>query len=112
MKDPSKPELALPGKTVLITGAGRGIGLDVVDSFSKAQAKNIILTGRSEASLVDAKAKFEKTYPKVQFIIATVDIGVPASVDALFSGLKGKVQQIGICLLLLMVFSLTSFQIF
>jgi len=42
-----------------------------------------------------AKATFEKTYPKVQFITASVDIGVPESVDRLFEGLREKVDTIG-----------------
>jgi len=94
--DPSKPSLALPGKVVLVTGGGRGIGLSIADAFAKAQVKTIILTGRTESSLTSAKDKFSKQYPKVAFLTSSVDIGSPESVDALFKSLGGKINQIDI----------------
>ncbi|KAG8751091.1 hypothetical protein FRC14_008145 [Serendipita sp. 396] len=94
--DSTKPELSLAGKTVLVTGAGRGIGLSITEAFAQAKAKTIILTGRSESSLVNAKTSFEVSFPTVEFVTATVDIGSPESVDALFDGLKGKVNQIDV----------------
>ncbi|KAG8829792.1 hypothetical protein FRC17_006027 [Serendipita sp. 399] len=94
--DPTKPELSLTGKTVLVTGAGRGIGVAITEAFAQAKAKTIILTGRSENSLSQAKASLESTFPHVQFLSSAVDIGVPESVDALFANLKDKVDQIDI----------------
>ncbi|KAG8803563.1 hypothetical protein FRC18_007287 [Serendipita sp. 400] len=94
--DSTKPELSLAGKTVLVTGAGRGIGLSITEAFAQAKAKTIILTGRSENSLVNAKTSFEVSFPTVEFVTATVDIGSAESVDALFDGLKGKVNQIDV----------------
>ncbi|KAG8819593.1 hypothetical protein FRC19_009676, partial [Serendipita sp. 401] len=88
--DSTKPELSLAGKTVLVTGAGRGIGLSITEAFAQANAKTIILTGRSENSLVNAKTSFEVSFPTVEFVMAIVDIGSAESVDALFDGLKGK----------------------
>ncbi|KIM21834.1 hypothetical protein M408DRAFT_333213 [Serendipita vermifera MAFF 305830] len=94
--DPTNPALALTGKTVLVTGGGRGIGVSIVEAFAKAQAKSIILTGRTESSLVAAKEKFTKAFPGVQFIASAVDIGVPESVDAMFKSLNGKVEHIDV----------------
>ncbi|CAG8685710.1 1867_t:CDS:2, partial [Acaulospora colombiana] len=81
--DPTKPELSVKNKVVLVTGGGRGIGINIVESFAKAQAKTIILTGRSESSLLSTKASLEKTYPETTFIPSTVDIASPESVDNL-----------------------------
>jgi len=96
-QDPSKPSLALPGKTVLVTGGGRGIGVSIVEAFAKAQAKTIILTGRDEPSLTAAKDKFSSVYPDIEFLALKADIGVPESVEVLFQSLNGKVKQIGRC---------------
>lgn len=94
--DPTKPSLALPGKTVLVTGAARGIGITIVESFAKAHAKTIILVGRSASALSSAQTKFEQSFPDVHFIAVPTDIGEPQSVDALFAGLKTQVDHIDI----------------
>jgi len=91
--DPSNPSLSLQGKTVLIAGAGRGIGSGVVDAFVQAKVKTLILVGRSQASLDSIK----KTIPKeIEAIDISTDIGQAKSVEALFEGLKGKVDKIDI----------------
>jgi NAD(P)-dependent dehydrogenase (short-subunit alcohol dehydrogenase family) len=99
LKDPTQPALSVAGKTVLVTGAARGLGVTIVDSFAKAHAKAIVLTGRAEVPLNDARVRLEKEYPKTKFIAVSVDIGVPESVTAMFEHLKGHVQQLGIFLL-------------
>ncbi|KAJ5627008.1 hypothetical protein N7528_004435 [Penicillium herquei] len=48
---PRRPELNAAGKTVIITGAGSGIGQATAVAFSKAGAANIVLIGRTEATL-------------------------------------------------------------
>ena len=42
---------ALTGKTVLITGASRGIGFAITRTFAAENAKKIILVGRGEDAL-------------------------------------------------------------
>jgi NAD(P)-dependent dehydrogenase (short-subunit alcohol dehydrogenase family) len=95
LQDPTKPELALNEKVVLITGGGRGIGVSIVEAFAKARAKTIILTGRSEAGLANTKNSLESSYPETTFIPISVDIGSEESVDNLYKSLKGKVDHIG-----------------
>ncbi|KAF7716067.1 Uncharacterized protein PECH_008711 [Penicillium ucsense] len=48
---PHRPELAATGKTIIIAGAGSGIGRATAQSFAKAGAQKIVLIGRTEASL-------------------------------------------------------------
>ncbi|KAJ5495923.1 hypothetical protein N7539_001039 [Penicillium diatomitis] len=48
---PHRPESAATGKTIIITGAGSGIGRATAQSFAKAGAQKIVLIGRTEASL-------------------------------------------------------------
>jgi NADP-dependent 3-hydroxy acid dehydrogenase YdfG len=68
-----------------------------VESFAKAQAKIIILTGRSEStvSALPNKMEFEKKYPTTQFIGLPLDVALEESVNKLFSSLKDIVDKIG-----------------
>ncbi|KAM7184207.1 hypothetical protein V8F20_012309 [Naviculisporaceae sp. PSN 640] len=48
---PSRPELSVAGKTVVIIGAGSGIGRETTLAFAAAGAARIALLGRTKASL-------------------------------------------------------------
>ncbi|KAB8269090.1 putative NADP(+)-dependent dehydrogenase [Aspergillus minisclerotigenes] len=50
---PTRPELSAAGKTVIITGAGSGIGRATASAFAQAGASHIALIGRNEAKLVE-----------------------------------------------------------
>ncbi|CAD6591509.1 MAG: hypothetical protein ASARMPRED_005468 [Alectoria sarmentosa] len=52
---PSRSELSVAGKTVIITGAGSGIGRETAFAFANAGAKRLILLGRNEPSLEETK---------------------------------------------------------
>ena len=53
--------IKLDGKVVIITGGGRGIGFGLSTAFAKAGAK-LVITGRTESTLLSAKEEFEKNY--------------------------------------------------
>lgn len=48
-------------KVVIITGGGTGIGFGITTAYAKEGA-NLVITGRTESRLIDAKAKLEKEY--------------------------------------------------
>ncbi|KAL9118806.1 MAG: hypothetical protein Q9187_004638, partial [Circinaria calcarea] len=52
---PSRPELSVAGKTVVVTGAGSGIGRETAFAFVNAGAKQIALLGRNEQNLMETK---------------------------------------------------------
>jgi NAD(P)-dependent dehydrogenase (short-subunit alcohol dehydrogenase family) len=54
--NPSNPDLSQTGKTVIITGAGSGIGRATALAFAKAGASRLILTGRTESRLEETKS--------------------------------------------------------
>lgn len=51
----------LDGKTAIITGGGKGIGFGLARAFAKEGA-NLVLTGRTESRLVNAKEVLEKEF--------------------------------------------------
>ncbi|GLI76362.1 hypothetical protein PoHVEF18_004634 [Penicillium ochrochloron] len=53
---PLRAELSAAGKTIIITGAGSGIGRATAQSFDKAGASKIVLIGRNEATLRETQA--------------------------------------------------------
>lgn len=67
------------GKVVLITGGGRGIGKGISTAFAKEGA-NLVITGRTEATLESAKADLEKNYG-VKVLAVAADGGNEAAVE-------------------------------
>ncbi|KAH7390110.1 hypothetical protein BKA64DRAFT_757152 [Cadophora sp. MPI-SDFR-AT-0126] len=51
---PSRPELSLAGKSVVITGGGSGIGLAITKSVAKAGASHVAILGRRAEVLAEA----------------------------------------------------------
>lgn len=63
----------LKDKVVIITGGGKGLGFGISTAFAKEGA-NLVLTGRTESSIVEAKEKLEKEYG-VKVLAITADGG-------------------------------------
>ena len=79
----------LKGKTAIITGAGRAvlsdgkcgsIGYGIATAYAKEGA-NLVITGRNEQKLLDAKAELEKNY-KVKVLTLVADINAGADNEA------------------------------
>ncbi|KAI0101451.1 putative NADP(+)-dependent dehydrogenase [Hypoxylon sp. NC0597] len=68
---PQRPELSVSGKTVIITGAGSGIGRETAIAFASAGAAKIALLGRTAASLQETALLIPK---ETQTSIHAVDI--------------------------------------
>lgn len=64
----------------LVTGGGSGIGLGLVDEFIKGGCSKVLITGRREAVLMEAAAK----YPgKVHYLVS--DVGSAKDRESLFA---------------------------
>lgn len=51
----------LEGKVAIITGGGKGIGFGLAQAFAR-EGSDLVLTGRTESRLLDAKARLETEY--------------------------------------------------
>jgi NAD(P)-dependent dehydrogenase (short-subunit alcohol dehydrogenase family) len=68
------PAISASGKSIFITGSGKGIGEAIALEFARAGARAIVLTGRTAASLESCKAKIAALSPDTQVEAIVVDI--------------------------------------
>ena len=86
--DPAHPELSTEGKVVFITGGGSGLGPRLIHSLAKSGATNIVIIGRTEATLESAKKTVEAQYSGVSVLALTTDISDQKEVNAAFTSTK------------------------
>ncbi len=60
------PNLQQPGKVVLITGAGRGLGRSMAIQYAHANVSAIILSARTESELDEVEEQVKKTNSNVK----------------------------------------------
>ncbi|RFU76915.1 short-chain dehydrogenase [Trichoderma arundinaceum] len=86
--NPTRPELSVTGKTVVITGGGSGgIGGGIARSFAKAGASRIALLGRREAPLQETKEQIAKI-SESQVLVVPADMADDASVKNAFETIR------------------------
>jgi NAD(P)-dependent dehydrogenase (short-subunit alcohol dehydrogenase family) len=76
-----KDKINLEGKTVLIVGAGRGIGRRTAELFSEADAK-VVISSRNEPELAELEYKLN-TNGNQNVLAIAADAGLEADVKAL-----------------------------
>ena len=72
--DPKRPELSVKGKTVIITGAGAGIGREIAIEFALAGPKDIHVIGRTKSTLEETKSIIAKQAPNVPIVVHIADV--------------------------------------
>src|ERR1043165_7705885 len=91
-------DLDLTGKTALVTGSTRGIGLATAIGLAQMGAE-VIVNGREQASVVEAAAKVRAAAPTAEVHSAVVDLGNAegcAALIALFPDVDILVNNLGI----------------
>ncbi|KAI1863129.1 uncharacterized protein JN550_009865 [Neoarthrinium moseri] len=90
--DPTKPEIALDGKVVVITGASRGIGAKAfAPAFSKAGVKALVLIATSVSKLYAVEDEVKLINPSIQTLSLAVDITDNVSVEKAFSKIEKEI---------------------
>jgi FlaA1/EpsC-like NDP-sugar epimerase len=62
------------GRTVLVTGAGGSIGMELCRQVAHRRPRRLVLLGHGENSLYEAAGRLREMYPQVEMPIALVDI--------------------------------------
>lgn len=79
-------KIDLSGKVALVTASTGGIGFAIAQGLAECGAE-IVLNGRSEATLAHAQQKLNAAVPGVKIHSAIADLGSAQGVDTLLKGL-------------------------
>lgn len=90
---PRSSKLRLTGRVALITGASRGIGLEIARALARERC-NLILTARDERRLNQLSGELSRH--KIRIFTQTCDVRDPYSVDDLFRAIRGKFRALDI----------------
>ena len=82
--------------TILITGAGSGIGKATAETFAQASAATIVLVGRNAAKLDTVKQDLAAKYPACKVLTESCDVSSEVSVDALFARLEQQTIEVDV----------------
>ncbi|KAK3110923.1 hypothetical protein LTR53_014306, partial [Teratosphaeriaceae sp. CCFEE 6253] len=72
--DPSRLELSVKGKTVVVSGGGAGIGRGIAQAFVDAGASAIAIIGRRQALLDEAKVLITDKHPGCKVSTHSADV--------------------------------------
>ncbi len=93
MSTPIRQLLDLSGKTALITGGSRGLGLQIAESLGEAGAR-ILLTSRKADDLAQAVATLKDKGVAAEFVAA--DASEPAEIERLADAAVQRLGQVDI----------------
>jgi NAD(P)-dependent dehydrogenase (short-subunit alcohol dehydrogenase family) len=88
--------ISASGKTIFITGGGKGIGEAIALEYARAGARAITLTGRTATSLDSCKAKIAALSPDTQVEVIVVDITDVSGITEAFRTATGRFGPIDI----------------
>lgn len=78
--DPTKSDLSQPGKTVLITGAGRGIGRSIALRYAEAGVSSIVLCARTVSELDEVEQSILAINSKITVAKHQLDVSSATNV--------------------------------
>ena len=93
---PSRPELSVAGKVILITGAGSGIGPHLTSAFAVAGSRKLALLGRTLSTLLSTKTSLEADHPGIEVLAFVADVTDAAAVHQALAKTKEKLGPIDV----------------
>ena len=93
---PTRPDLSVAGKSIVITGGGTGIGKAAAIAFAQAGAKSVSIVGRRLDRLQTAAAVIMAANPSTQVVLQTGDVtnrpSLEAALHAIVAETGGKID--------------------
>ncbi|KAH7008824.1 hypothetical protein EDB80DRAFT_751391 [Ilyonectria destructans] len=74
----------LTGKSILVTGASRGVGECITRQIAAAGAQRIAILDRDKARIEDSKKRFSEEFPNTAFVAFAADITDEKATEAVF----------------------------
>ncbi|MCJ1295750.1 hypothetical protein MMC34_007314 [Xylographa carneopallida] len=93
---PSRPELSLSGKVILVTGAGSAIRPYLTSAFAVAGSRKLAFVGRTLSTLESTEASLEAEFPNIDVIAFVAEITDAAAVNKALAETKKKLGRIDI----------------
>ncbi|RSL56834.1 hypothetical protein CEP53_006681 [Fusarium sp. AF-6] len=88
---PTRPELSVTGKHVVITGGGTGIGKAAAIAFAQANAKSVSIIGRRIDRLQTAGQAITEANSFTHVVLETGDVTDRASIEAALNAIVAKI---------------------
>lgn len=93
MESKSQPVIDLSGKLAIVTGAGRGIGAAIAETFARAGA-DVVIADINEDSARQVAEKIQQSGRKA--LAVKTDVAAPEDVDRLFATVQEKFAGVDI----------------
>lgn len=71
---PTRHELSVANKTVIVTGGGRGLGAEMARAFAAAGASRVVLIGRTQSTLSQTAERIGKEFASVSVSTYAADV--------------------------------------
>lgn len=78
----------LAGRTVLITGAGGSIGMELCRQAALGRPESLVLLGHGENSIFDAQVELRERYPDIKTVAVIADIRDRRRIQQVFNHLR------------------------
>ncbi|OCL02477.1 NAD(P)-binding protein [Glonium stellatum] len=93
---PSRPELSVKDKAVVITGGGSGIGASIAKAFAAGGSTKIAIISRTEKNLLATKHAIEEEFLGTEVLAVPADITNARQVDDAFLKISQTFDKIDV----------------